>query len=294
MPKCLVTYFSQGGTTAKVAECIGKGLQACGFQVDFNDIKERKPPDINGYDLLGIGSPVYACQIPFNVSDYVRSLPRLDNMPVFSFNLYGTYPFDAGGQLLKMLAKKGARDMGYLSCRGPEYNLGYLKKGYLFSPDNPTTEELAQAEAFGREVAERFSGNGHAPALTFHSPSFVYRMERMFCNRWIIENIMVRTFKVNTQLCNSCGLCMKLCPNGNIRLNEDGHPKWGKNCLCCLTCQMKCPKDAITFIVDKLGFIMDYNIRHMSSDKTLDLARVRHQHGRTERLDNIPRENDGK
>lgn len=284
MPKGLVLYFSQGGTTAKVAESIARGMRGHEFQVDVCSIKNKKSDEINGYDFLGIGSPVYACRIPFNVTDYIHSLPRLNNMPVFSFNLYGTYPFDAGRQLRTLLAKKGANDMGYFSCRDPEYNLGYLQKGYLFSPDNPTNEELTQAEAFGREVATRISGRGHIPNETFHSPSFVYRLERMLCDRWIVENIMVRTYKVDRTACDSCGLCIKLCPNSNIQEDNDGFPKWGRNCLACLYCEMKCPRDAISSLADKLGLMMDYNVRHMSADKSLEYVRVRHHQGRTERL----------
>jgi flavodoxin/Pyruvate/2-oxoacid:ferredoxin oxidoreductase delta subunit len=284
MPKSLVAFFSQGGTTVKTAECIAKGLRANGFQVDFNDIKAGKPPDMKLYDLLGIGSPVYACRIPFNVSDYIQSLPYLNNMPFFAFNLYGTYPADAGGQLLKLLAKKGAKYMGYFSCRGPEYNLGYLQKGYHFSPDNPTNEDMAQAEAFGREVAAFMSGKGQMPVVRFHSPPFVYRLERMLCDRFCIEQLMTRTFRVNDDLCNGCGLCVKLCPNGNIEEVKNGRPKWGRHCLGCATCQMKCPKEAITSMLAMLGPMFDYNVRHMAKDTTLQFARVRHHNGRTERL----------
>jgi len=208
----------------------------------------------------------------------------LNSTPAFSFNLYGTYPADAGRQLRKLLAKKGARDVGYFSCRGAEYNLCYLMKGYLFSPDNLTSEELAQAEAFGHEVAARVSGKGYASTPVFRSPPFVYRVERMMCDRWVIENLMSRTFRVKGELCNSCGLCVKLCPNANIRADKDGCPRWAKNCLGCLTCEMRCPRDAITCLVDRLGPMWDYNVRHMSADKTLQFARVRHQHGRTETL----------
>jgi flavodoxin/Pyruvate/2-oxoacid:ferredoxin oxidoreductase delta subunit len=284
MPKGLIVYFSLEGTTARVSESIAKGLIAQGLQVEVCRLKDKKPGDVTGYDLFGIGSPVYACRIPFNVYDYVRALPPLKNIPAFSFNLYGTYPADAGRQLQKLLAKKGARDIGYFACRGAEYNLGYLMKGYLFSPDNPTKEELTQAEAFGREIAARVSGKPYTPTETFHSPPFVYRMERMMCDRWVVENLVTRTFKVKTGLCNSCGLCIKLCPDANIQADNEGRPRWGKNCLCCLTCEMKCPRDAITSLADKLGPVWGYNVRHMSADKTLQFVKVRHQHGRTERL----------
>ncbi len=283
MPKGLVAFFSQGGTTAKTAEHIAKGLQATGFQVDLNDIKAGKPPDLRGYDLLGIGAPVYACRIPFNVSDYVQSLPRLDSIPAFAFNLYGTYPADAGGQLLGLLKKKGARNVGYFACRGAEYNLGYLLKGYLFSPKNPTDEEMSQAEAFGRGVAARVSTGEQLPLVTFRPPPLVYRMERALCDRFLIEQLLTRTFRTKAE-CNSCGLCMKLCPNGNITKGHDDRPEWGRHCLDCATCQMKCPKDAITSMLSMLGPMFDYNVRHMSADPTQQFVRVRHKNGRTERL----------
>lgn len=284
MTNSVVAFFSQGGTTARIAECIAKGLRANGFQVEFCDIKANKPPDLRLYDLLGIGSPVYACRIPFNVSDYIRSLTNLNNLPVFAFNLYGTYPADAGRQLINLLVMKGAKYMGYFSCRGPEYNLGYLQKGYLFSPDNPTTEEMSQAESFGREVAAIVSGKSQPSTVKFHSPPFVYRLERMLCDRFFIEQLMTRTFRVNKLLCNGCGLCMKLCPNENIKKDKNDSPKWGRHCLGCATCQTKCPKEAITSMVTMLGPMFDYNIRHMAKDTTLQFVRVHHQNGHTERL----------
>jgi flavodoxin len=56
MPKCLIVFFSQMGTTVKVAESIAAGLRASGYQVDLHNLKNGKPPEISGYDLLGIGS----------------------------------------------------------------------------------------------------------------------------------------------------------------------------------------------------------------------------------------------
>ena len=91
MPKALVAFFSQGGTTAKTAEGIAKGLRTNGFQVDFNDIKAGKPLDLRPYDLLGIGSPVYACRIPFNVSDYIQSLPSLIRTGVLEWGQDGRH-----------------------------------------------------------------------------------------------------------------------------------------------------------------------------------------------------------
>ena len=91
MSKGLIAYFSQGGTTARVAESIAAGLRAAQWQVDLCNIKDVQPPDARGYDLIGIGSPVYYYRLPFNVMDYVESLPDLQGLAYLVFVLHGTY-----------------------------------------------------------------------------------------------------------------------------------------------------------------------------------------------------------
>ena len=44
--------------------------------------------------------------------------------------------------------------------------------------------------------------------------------------------------------CIGCGTCEKICPRGNIRL-QNGKPVFGTNCIGCLSCVQYCPKAAI-------------------------------------------------
>ena len=44
--------------------------------------------------------------------------------------------------------------------------------------------------------------------------------------------------------CIGCGTCEKVCPCGNIRL-QDGRPVFGTDCIGCLSCVQFCPKSAI-------------------------------------------------
>ncbi|UCG83996.1 MAG: flavodoxin family protein, partial [Dehalococcoidia bacterium] len=138
MPRCLIVYFSQSGTTARVAESIAAGLHSSDYEVDLFNINGSPPPDFGGYDLLGIGSPVYYYRPPFNVSDYLRSMPVIRGLPVFVFMMYGTYRFDTGNRIRRALAGKGAREVGYFHAHGADLYPGYLKEGYLFSPGHPT------------------------------------------------------------------------------------------------------------------------------------------------------------
>ena len=286
MSKSLISYFSQSGTTALVAESIATGLSAAGCQVDLCNMKNMQPPAVGGYDLLGIGLPVYYYRPPFSVTDYVSSLPELNGLPAFVFVLHGTYRGDAGTAIRRALAGKRAREVGYFHCRGADLYLGYLREGYLFSPDHPTAEELAQAEAFGREVAARVDGKQYVRREDDRPLSMIYRLERFLQNRWMTRNFYSRLFRVDAKKCNACGLCVELCPTGNITEGKGGLPVWGRNCLLCLTCQLKCPEEAITSPSSSTLFrpFMMYNVRRASRDPSLDYVRVKHSFGRTQRM----------
>jgi flavodoxin/ferredoxin len=286
MAKSLIVYFSQSGTTAQVAESIATGLSREGYQVDLCNIKEKQPPDTSGYDLLGIGSPVYFFRPPFIITDYLKSLPDLGGLQAFTFILHGTYRFDTNKSIRQILARKGAQDAGYFHCHGADFWLGYLKEGYLFSPNHPTLEELSMAVDFGSQVAECVDGKSYPSAEEDKPPTFIYRLQRFFLNQWCAERVYSRMVKLDKEKCDACGLCIKLCPRSNIHQDKDGYPVWEQNCLLCLTCEMKCPKDAISTPIgwSLIRPLMRYNVRHALDDPSLDHVRVIHSKGRTQRI----------
>lgn len=290
MPKAAVVYFSQNGTTAQVADAIAVGLRRAGYVVDLSNLRDGPPPDFSRYDLLGIGSPVYYYRLPFNVGDCLQMLPRLEGMPVFCFLVHGTHAFDAVNSLRHALAKRGAKDVGYFHCHGEAYFLGHLREGYLFSPDHPSPVELERATAFGLAVARRAAEGELAQAKDEPKPPLVYRVERGMTSRWLIEQVYSRLFTVDPNRCTACGLCMDICPTKNIQKNKLGHPLWGRDCLYCLSCEMKCPEDAISSAISRpflrmlVRPFLRYNVRHWAREAGLDHVRVIHRRGRTERL----------
>lgn len=283
MPRSLIVYFSPTATTARVAEAIAAGLRSAEYQVDLCNMKEQRAPDPGGYDLLGIGSPVYFYRPPFHFRDYLNGLPQLNGLPAFTFVLHGTYRGDTGTVIRQMLAGKGAKEVGYFHCRGADYFQGYLKQGYLFSPGHPTAEELYQAKAFGGEVAAHVAGKQYARPAEDSPPRVVYRLERFLSNRWLARHVYRRLFTVDKKKCTICGVCFSMCPTANITEGEGKYPRWGRNCLLCLTCQLKCPEDAIGSLMDWLMFrpFLIYNVRNASRDPSLDHARVTQSKGYT-------------
>jgi flavodoxin/Fe-S-cluster-containing hydrogenase component 2 len=290
MPKAAVVFFSQNGTTSWVADAIAEGLRGAGYAVDLMNLRDGSLPDIRDYSLLGIGSPVYYYRLPFNVADYLEALPRLDGVPAFSFLVHGSHAFDTANSVGDALGARGARDVGHFRCHGEAYFLGHLREGYLFSPDHPSTEELAQATAFGAAVARRAADGSQAENDREPAPPLIYRLERFATSRWLVEQVYSRLFRVSPNRCTACGRCMDICPTGNVVKNNEGRPLWGRHCLYCLSCEMVCPEDAITSAISRPAFralvrpFLRYNVRHWAREQELDHVRVVHRRGATERL----------
>ncbi len=65
-----------------------------------------------------------------------------------------------------------------------------------------------------------------------------------------LRSALVGTFKNSDKRfwidsgCIGCGICTKVCPAGNIKL-EGGRPVWLHNCQMCTACINLCPKGAI-------------------------------------------------
>ena len=286
MKKALIAYFSQGGTTDRISSEISNGLFAKGYETDFFKIANSPAPNVKEYDLIGIGSPVYIFRPPFNVVEYIKSLPNLDGLPFFVFLLYGTEPGTAGNIIRKKLERKGGREVGYARFRGADFFVGYLQRGVLFSPDNPVPHELKRAFEFGQETAIFTSSDNYAKPPKDPWPHGIYSLERFLTMKWMTRYFYSYFFKADAEKCSSCGLCINLCPQNNIKFDKDGNPSWGRRCILCGYCEMKCPEDAVTSPYDWPIFspLLNWNIGYAKSDPTTEYVPVIHRKGKTKRL----------
>lgn len=282
--RVLIAEFSQTGSTLKVGDEIAMGLQSYGCEVSFQTINGTGLSSLNDFDIIGIGTPVYAFRPPFLVMDFINSLPDLNGKYFFVFTLHGTFPGNTGNIIRRKLQKKHGHDAGYLLCHGADYFIGYLKQGYLFSPDSPTKSDLQSAFEFGKKVATRCQSDIRKTERYDHSTPFIFALERLTTNRLITKMLYTKMFKADGR-CNGCEICVKRCPTHNIVMGLDKKPVWQKNCLLCATCELKCPNDAITSCYDFVGFapFMFYNIRKAKKEK-IPYVRVRQEGGKTIRL----------
>lgn len=304
MARALIVFLSLGGTTSRVARHISEGLRQVGIDADLLNlarpaarpapsrtaIHELQPAagplddmDIADYDLLGVGSPVHYYGASQPVMRFLRSLPRLDGRDAFTFTLYGTYPGRTARELRIGLQERGATHLGAFSCHGAEHYVAYLRKGYQFSAGHPNQAELAAAKAFGEQVAR---GSSIVPLSAEDDVGWVYRFERLLAAPALTRQVYSRLFRVDRRRCTGCGACARRCPVGNITLDPDRRPHWGRECILCLYCEMICPEEAITSPIGLPPFdtFVTHNVRVAAADTDLDYARVAHERGRTRLL----------
>jgi ferredoxin/flavodoxin len=285
VPRSLIVYFSQGGGNARIADAIATGLKRAGYHVDLWNLRNGRPPDPRGYQLFGVGSPVYYYHMPVNIAYYVEHLPRLDGIDGFVFIVHGTRRVDAANWLRRGLTRKGVREVGYFHCHGEAHVLPLLREGYLFSPDHPSEFELVDAEHFGESVADRVAGKPYARSPYEPKPPFIYLLEKALASRWLIEHFYSRLFRVDPSKCTACGICMEVCPTSNITKDALGRPQWDRRCLVCLSCELKCPEEAIIsalsrpFLGALLCLFFRYNVRRWLREGDLDYVRVVHRRG---------------
>ncbi len=285
MKKCLIIYYSQSGTTEKIAEQISSGLKSK-YKVTSINIRDAKPENIGDFDLIGIGSPVYFFRPVYVILNFIKGLPQLGNIPFFVFLLYGTHYFNAYKYIEKIIKRKGGNIIGYNNFKGEDLFLGYLKRGFLFSPDSPKNNDLARAEKFGYDIiAAAEKKISYAPEGISHA-GFIYALERLILTQWLTNNVYSRFFKADKNKCDSCGICIKVCPSNNISKDKSDRISWGRNCLICLSCGLKCPKDAITSPAD--WFIMRpflfYNVQMGSHDPSIEFVKVKIEKGKVKKV----------
>ena len=82
--RILVAYASRNGSTAEIAQAIGKELAAAGLAVDVAGIKTIST--LTGYTAVVVGGPLYMGSVDGALGKFVgRSHEQLLNLPVAAF-----------------------------------------------------------------------------------------------------------------------------------------------------------------------------------------------------------------
>lgn len=231
-----IYYFSATGNSLTAARQIAKRLGDCTLRS-----MAAEPPGepVGGPDQpVGFVFPVFYIGLPRLVKRFVEKLDILEGTYCFAFITFGGTGADTLGMLDDILKEKGVR-LSYAD--GVKMPGNYIVKYQAYAPDliqKLIKEGMDKAD----EAAAAIAGGGLRPAKRYA------RLISRIANRsYLYKGIAEWDEKFSaTDKCVGCGLCAKICPVGNIRM-EDRRPVWQHRCERCFSCIQWCPCGAIEY-----------------------------------------------
>ena len=242
----MIFYFSGTGNSLWVARQLQESLQEPLYKL-VDVLSSDQVYALGEEERLGFVFPVYSWGPPEVVLEMISRL-RLSREP--SFLYFVCTCGDDAGKTAEVFCKAVER-------RGWTCQAGYsvfMPNTYVclpgFDVDAPEVESRKREEAWGRvreiqvKIAGRESGfDCHEGSMPFLK---TYVVRPLFC-RFLMS---ARWFHAS-DACVSCGICEKVCPMNNIRV--DRKPVWGKRCTQCLACYHFCPMHAVGYASQTLN-----------------------------------------
>jgi flavodoxin/Fe-S-cluster-containing hydrogenase component 2 len=242
--RTLIICFSQTGNTRKVAESIREGVVSVTGQCDLVNMADVDTGSLSGYDLVGIGCPVFYYQEPFNVRDFMEHLPHLPGRHWFVFCTHGSIIGNTMPSMAARLREKGILVIGYHDTYAdgtlPFYPYPTLTTGH------PDRMDLEQAGAFGKKVVERSQRIAEGDRDLVAEPTAVpeeWKRTASALNPEFMEQMMPK-LRINTEKCTHCHACEDNCPVKGIDVEADP-PRIQQPCIYCWFCAKICPVLAI-------------------------------------------------
>lgn len=231
--------FTGTGNTRRVCKTIAAELEELGVTTELNLVRTQKLPTPEGYDGLVIAFPVHAFNAPTAMLDFLKMLPICpedDKKSVWIVRVSGeplSLNHAAGILPKRILTRRGYIVKGECSYVMP-YNIIFRHSDEMAARMQRAAKLLAYKDARSIVAGEgRLYRNGPFRRLV----SFILRIEHT------AMPILGKHFKAR-ETCTGCGACAKVCPRGNIRI-ENGKPVFSKSCVGCMACAFTCPQDAL-------------------------------------------------
>ncbi len=252
--KAVIFYYSQQGSTEKIAQHVAEGLRSGNCDCDLirftklaKDLELIQGFNFQQYELIGIGTPVYYFYPPHHLFEVLEAFPSLNHAKGFLFCTSGGNPGATLYKIKQVLDKKGLKIIdGNDRWKGLDQHRCYSNFPQSALPrslGHPAEEELNDAKEFGKALIEK--------ALAPHTPEktdFWSKHNQWAKGGWkgrsspFMEN-WFPNFHLNEDKCTQCGKCADRCPVDAIILAP--YPRWVKDCDRCYLCDLYCPEQAI-------------------------------------------------
>lgn len=249
--RALVVWFSQTGHTQRIGRLIRHAWEKAGLTVDGADYREIEKSTLGKYDLIAIGTPVNYMDVPVNLQNWMKTLPRIEGTSVASYVTFGGkgdgQHNTACGLLERMTeiggAAAGMALFGNMSTFAPTWSMGNATRTLAFR-DRPNEKTYRQARMFANSIlASVAAGKTYKIDREFGPDSLMGVVPQIGFTKLMITN-----HHIDKSICIKCGTCISKCPVGAINLEAGSVDS--RRCIACLGCVNNCPTQAM-----KMNFI---------------------------------------
>jgi flavodoxin/ferredoxin len=267
--KAIIVYFSPSGGTKKIAQQIEETHKNIFEKIESVNLTHNESywnsqqfrnnlfNIINEYDVLFVGSPVYAHHLHYNMCDFIKQLLPLNKIQfAIPFITFGGINSGEGLHDAEKLLRKAGRKV----FAGIKINSEHcLSKGFNTDFNRGLPAEIALPIL--TELSEKLSKlqqnhNIRIPDNNFlnYQKLAVRLRTKLLIGEKFWHKHMYPKQSFDYSKCNQCGLCEKKCPLLRIEL-QGGNPLIkanAKDCIHCGTCVFSCKTGGSYFDADMI------------------------------------------
>jgi len=233
-------YFSGTGNTLLVVKKMKEVFESKGVAVTLFPIEKSDPTKVNLQHVIGFAFPV-AIQgtYPF-VWNFIESLPLTEDTKIFMIDTLQKFSGGVVGNIKKIVKKKGYEPIG---AKEIKMNNNFLPESIDQDKNDKIIKEgIEEAAEFAKDILHDRTEWKRVPIISdifsfFSKTDFMWGMMRK-----------ASSWQLDEEKCTKCGLCERMCPIDNIKMNE--YPEFLGKCTFCMRCISFCPTEAI-YLPDK-------------------------------------------
>ncbi|MFA5481333.1 MAG: EFR1 family ferrodoxin [Bacilli bacterium] len=244
----LFLVFSGTNNTLEIARLLAGDFANCGHTCEINNINVDTPlVDLNNYDCVAFGYPVYAFNEPRFFYRYIKRLALPKNIKYFIFKTSGeTLQINnaSSRRILRLLRRGKCQAFGDYHFVMP-YNIHFR------FDDAFVKEIILYNRKYSRLVTHLVLSN---------RPRFLKTNPLYNLIAWVLgiqrpgATLNSYLYRTDMTKCIRCLKCVRECPTRNIRINDE-RIIFGHQCEMCMRCSFYCPTDAIS-----IGFLNSWRV----------------------------------
>lgn len=248
--KCLLVYYTGTFNTRYITEELKNRLTSENIDVDVYEIDplNTEKLDLQKYDLIGLGYPIYGFNAPYPFVKFIRHQRFEKNQRIFIYKNSGeTYKANDASSI--SIIKKIKHDKAVIQN---EYHF-IMPYNIHFRFDEHLVKEMLDINNLLMDilVKEVLSGipNIKKYKLVHRFVTFVVKIQ------YIGGDVNSFLYKVDKEKCINCDKCINNCPTKNIYRDKKGKIRFHHHCLMCMRCSLYCPTNAI-----HIGFLEGWKV----------------------------------